>query len=148
MRAAIDRATRLLASSVSAVLLLASLLSPSSLQASDDKFQEVFGIAPESLRLSAAGYFLDFRFCVQDPVKASLIIRRDSKPFLVERATGTTFISPDAPKVGGLRQTSAELQAGRTYFILFGNPGGYLKPGALVDIHFDGAVMTNVVVDE
>ena len=96
--------------------------------------EEAYGIAPETLRLTSAGYFIDFRFCVLDPAKASQFIHRNVKTYLVDQSSGAVLISPDAPKIGGLRQTSATLEYGKVYFILYGNPGKYLKPGSRVTV--------------
>jgi hypothetical protein len=92
-----------------------------------------WGIQIEAIRLSAGGYMLDFRYRVIDPGKAQALFDRKEKPYLIDQASGAKFIVPSPPKVGPLR-TSNPPQSGRTYFILFANPGQYIKQGNKVTV--------------
>jgi len=95
--------------------------------------QDKWGIKIEGIRLSAAGYMLDFRYRVIDPEKAAPLFDRQTKPYLIDQESGAKFIVPSPPKVGPLR-TSNPPQADRTYFILFANPGKYVKQGNKVTV--------------
>lgn len=89
------------------------------------------GIRVVGLRRSAAGYMLDFRYRLLDPVKASPLLDRKIRPYLLDETHGAQLRVPDAPKVGQLRPTSRNnVIPGRTYYILFANPGRYLGPGS------------------
>ena len=93
-----------------------------------------WGIQVSSLRVSAGGYMVDFRYKVIDPVKAAKLGKADSKPSLIDEATGTTLLVPKTPKVGPLRQTAEQLDAGKIYWMLFANRGQVVKSGSIVTI--------------
>ena len=97
------------------------------------RLEETWGIRIEGIRLSAAGYMLDFRYRVLDPEKAALLFDRKTKPYLIDQKSGAKFMVPSPPKVGPLR-TSDPPQKGRTYFIMFANPGKYIKQGYKVTV--------------
>lgn len=93
------------------------------------------GIKIVGLRRSSAGYMLDFRYRVLDPAKALLLLDRKISPYLLDEATGAQLGVPDAPKVGQLRPTSRNnVIPGRNYYILFANPGRYLRAGSRVTL--------------
>lgn len=92
------------------------------------------GIHVESLRLSANGYMIDFRYKVLDPEKAAALASREQKPYLIDEASGARFLVPHTPKVGSLRQTGQQLVAGKTYWMLFSNPGKFVKSGNIVTV--------------
>lgn len=92
-----------------------------------------WGIEVIGLHLTAAGYMLDFRYRVTDPAKAAPIFLRKSQPVLIDEATGHKFSVARPPTVGPLR-SSQPPQSGRTYFMLFGNPGGFVKAGGKVTV--------------
>jgi hypothetical protein len=87
----------------------------------------------QGIRLSAAGYMLDFRYRVTDAEKARPLFDRRHKPFLREQDSGATFAVPVPPKTGALRSTRPPRQ-GRTYFMFFANPGRFVKPGSRVTV--------------
>lgn len=90
---------------------------------------EKWGIQIMSLRLTSAGYMLDFRYKVLDPEKASPILSRQVKPYLIDEATGQKTIVPSPSTVGSLRETSMKPKAGTIYYMFFANPGQTLKEG-------------------
>ncbi|MCB2183357.1 MAG: hypothetical protein KQH63_15090 [Desulfobulbaceae bacterium] len=97
--------------------------------------EEEWGIRPESLRLSAAGHILDFRYKVTDPKKAVKIMHDPKlKTYLMDQASGLKLAVPSTPKIGSLRQTDMEPDAGRIYFSLFSNPNGFVKVGNKVTV--------------
>jgi len=96
---------------------------------------EDLGIEIISLRLSAEGYMLDFRYKAIDPDKAEVLFSRQTEPYLLHEKTGAVFSVP-ATKVGPMRQTTNKPIAGKGYFMLFGNPGNYVKSGDKVTIIF------------
>ncbi len=95
--------------------------------------EESWGVQIEGIHLSAGGYLLDFRYCVLDPEKARPILDRSARPFLVDEASGRTLIVPDPPKVGPLRPRGEPVE-GKSYFVLFGNPGKFIKAGSKVTV--------------
>jgi hypothetical protein len=96
-------------------------------------FEEKWGIKILNIRLSAGGYMLDFRYRVKDPEKASPLFDRKIKPYLIDQASGAKFLVPESPKVGALRQTRKPV-AEKNYFIIFANPGKYIKKGNKVAV--------------
>jgi hypothetical protein len=98
-----------------------------------ESIEERWGIKIEGIRLSAADYMLDFRYRVIDPEKAANLFDRKTKPYLIDKESGAKFVVPSPPKVGPLRTTNPA-QADRTYFILFANPGKFIKQGSKVTV--------------
>ena len=95
--------------------------------------EEQWGIRVLNIRVSAGGYMLDFRYKVLDAEKAAPLFDRRIKPYLIDQATGASFAVPEPPKVGALRQTRKPV-ADRNYFIIFANPGKYVKQGDKVTV--------------
>lgn len=89
------------------------------------------GIRTEGLRLSAAGYMLDFRYRVIDPVKAAPLLDKKIRPYLLDDASGAQLAVPDTAKLGQLRTTGRNkvVHGDRDYFILFANPGRFVQAG-------------------
>jgi plasmid stabilization system protein ParE len=99
------------------------------------EIEDQLGIKIVGLRRSSAGYMLDFRYRLLDPAKAASLLDRKIRPYLLDEATGAQLGVPDAPKVGQLRPTSRNnVIPGRNYYILFANPGRYLKAGSKVTL--------------
>lgn len=96
-------------------------------------FEDILGIKILSVRLSAKGSIVDFRYKLVDPQKARPLFDRKVNPYLLDSASGTRLVVPTAPKVGALRTTKNPV-AGRHYFLLFGNPGGIVKKGSKVSV--------------
>jgi hypothetical protein len=95
--------------------------------------EDAWGVKVLGIRLSAEGYMLDFRYRVLDPEKAMPLFDRKHKPYLVDESTGAVFVVPEPPKVGALRNTRKPLRD-RNYFIMFANPGQYMKKGKMVTV--------------
>lgn len=97
-------------------------------------YENKWGVNVESIRLSSAGYMLDFRYRILDPQKAAPLLSRQVKPYLVDQESGSKLIVPAPPKVGSLRQKSYQPIPGKIYFVLFSNPGRLVKPGNKVTV--------------
>jgi hypothetical protein len=105
-----------------------------------------WGVKVLRISLSAEGYMLDFRYRVLNPEKAMPLFDRKIKPVLVDDATGATFAVPEPPKVGALRTTRPPT-ADRNYFIIFANPGRYIKKGNKVTVVIGDFKAENLVVE-
>ncbi|HSL23641.1 MAG TPA: hypothetical protein VK886_19070 [Vicinamibacterales bacterium] len=105
-----------------------------------------WGIRIESLRLTASGYMLDFRYTVIDARKAKPLFKRQDKPVLRDEETGRELLVPVPPKTGALRNSN-DPQAGRTYFMFFGNPARFLTPGRTVTITIGAFAVSGVRVE-
>lgn len=112
-----------------AVLLAACAATPAEKTAAEDP-----GVRIESLRLTAADYMLDLRFRITDPERAAPFLSRKTELQLVDEASGARLAVPNTPKLGKLRQVARKDMADRNYFILFANPGRFLKPGSRVTL--------------
>lgn len=108
--------------------------------------KERWGIEVESLRLSAAGRLIDFRYKVLDPAKAATLGDPKAKPYLVDRTTGAKLTVPNTPKAGPLRQSAEILSAGKVYFTLFANTGKAVRKGSKVTIVIGEFKAANLVV--
>jgi hypothetical protein len=107
--------------------------------------EERWGVKDLSIRLASNGYMLDFRYRVTDPEKALPLFDRKIKPYLEDGVSGARFYVPNPPKIGSLRNTRPP-QADRIYFIIFGNPGKYIKPGSRVTVVVGDFKAENLVV--
>ena len=103
-------------------------------EASAQMLRDTWGIEVSSLRLSAGGNMIDFRYKVDDPALAGILADPAIKPYLIDQASGYTFLIPNTPKLGPLRQSADQLTPGRIYFMLFSNPGCFIKSGNKVTI--------------
>lgn len=114
-------------------------------QSQSDRLKANWGIEVDSARLSAGGYMIDFRYRVVDAAKAAPILDRSVKPYMVDQASGATFIVPAPPKVGQLRSGKI-IKEGRNYFIIFANPAQYVKPGNLIAVVIGECEIKDIVV--
>ncbi len=107
---------------------------------------EELGIEVVGVQLSAAGYMLDFRYRIADPPKALPMLDRAVKPVLVHQESGARFAVPAPPKVGPLRPSDIAPRTDRTYFMMFVNPGRYVKAGDRVTVAIGDHEITDLVV--
>lgn len=105
------------------------------------------GIELLSVRLTAANYLIDLRYRVLDAEKAATWMEREHKPYLIDEASGARFFTPSPPKVGPLRQTSRAPHAGRSYFIMFANPDGFVKRGAEITVVVGEAKLEHLTLE-
>jgi hypothetical protein len=97
------------------------------------RFKRNWGVDIEGVKVVSSGYMLAFRYRVMDEEKAKALNEKTSRPYLIDEATGIRLAVPAMEKVGELRQ-SVKPEAGRRYFIIFGNPGKVVKPGSRVSV--------------
>ena len=65
--------------------------------------EQEYGVRVESLRRTAGGYMLDFRFRVLDEDKARPLFDRDSRPYVLHARSGAKLLVPRSPKIGPMR---------------------------------------------
>jgi len=118
-------------------------------ESNETSLEKKWGIQIHGIRLAAAGYMLDFRYRILDPDKAAPLVRPKEKAYLIDQASGATFLVPTPPKTGQLRQTvrSGKPKADRTYFVFFANPGGYVKAGNKVTVVIGDFKAKDLVVE-
>lgn len=106
-----------------------------------------FGVDVLGVRSVAANHILDFRFRVVDAAKAAPLLSRRNAASLVDEESGRTLGVPVSPKIGPLRTTTARPEVGRTYFVLFRNPGGAIPVGRRVKVMIGEFQTTDLVVE-
>jgi hypothetical protein len=111
-----------------------------------DEAEARFGIRILGVHRSAGGSILDLRYRVLDPARACMVLDRSVRPLLIDEVTGHTLIVPSPPKVGSLRSHGDAL-AGRTYFILFGNPGHGVDKGSRVSLVIGDLTVSGIAVE-
>jgi hypothetical protein len=126
-------------------LLMPACATPGKQHAARDAEQR-WGVQVQQIRLSAEGLMLDFRYRVVDKDKAAPLFSREIKPYLIDEATGAKFLVPDSPKVGSLRTTRPP-QNEKIYFIIFVNPGRYVKQGNKVTVVIGDFRAENLIVE-
>ncbi len=104
------------------------------------------GIEVKGLRLSASGYMLDFRFQVTDPEKAAGLFGKGITNYVLDPETGARLIVPRPPKVGSLQQNSGIPIKNKTYFVMFANPGRFIKPGKKVVVVMGTTEIKDIMV--
>ena len=102
--------------------------------ATAQKIAAKWGVELISLRLTAAGYMIDFRFRVLDVKKADLFFDQRVKPLLVVEKSKAKLPVPMAAKVGAFRTTNrgSNIKPHKTYYMVFGNPDAHVKSGEKV----------------
>jgi hypothetical protein len=96
-----------------------------------------WGVEPLPIRLSAAGYLLDFRLRVRDRDKAAALLVRKTDCYLIAEKTGGVLQVARSPKIGALRatvRTESMVKQDRVYATLFANPGRLVAPGDRVTV--------------
>jgi len=108
--------------------------------------EEQWGIEITSLRLSANGHMLDYRYRVLDAAKASDLFKRQIKPYLIHQPTGKVLAVPETAKLGPLRNSNIP-QEGRIYWMFFGNAGKIVQPGDKVTVVIGKFRVEDIVVE-
>jgi hypothetical protein len=100
----------------------------------------------ESVRLTAAGHYIDLRYRVLDASRAQQALGPKVRPQLINEATGAVMAVPMTAKLGALRQTQAVQKPDRTYFVMFVNSGG-LQTGSRVTAELGELRFRHLVVE-
>jgi hypothetical protein len=93
----------------------------------------LWGIDQMSVKLAESGQLVRFSYRVTDAHKAAPLHDRASSPNLYDEPTNAVLEIPVMEKVGPLRQ-SMPPQNGQSYWMVFSNKGGYVKPGHRVSV--------------
>jgi hypothetical protein len=108
--------------------------------------EERWGIKVIAVRLSGAGQMLDFRFRVVDAAKAAPLFARETKPQLIDQASGRSFAVPNMPKIGPLR-TSDPPRPDTNYWMLFNNTARIVAAGSKVTVVIGEFRVEDLVVE-
>jgi hypothetical protein len=110
------------------------------------RVEQRWGVHVLGIRLSAAGYMLDFRYRVLDAARARAVLDRKANPYLIDDASGRTLVVPHPPKLGPMRNTGLPV-AGRNYFVVFGNPAKFVKRGQRVTVVIGDVRIPDLIVE-
>lgn len=108
--------------------------------------QRQWGVDLAGVHPVSSGLMLRLDYKVLDPARAAALADRKVRPYLIDEATGTALAVPAMEKIGELRQVASP-EAGRTYFMIFGNPGRLVKRGSRVTLVVGNLRAEGVVVD-
>jgi hypothetical protein len=92
-----------------------------------------WGVDSMQAHQTNAGNLIRFSYRVVDTNKARVLIDKAATPLMVSPRTKVALQVPVMDKVGPLRQ-STELETGKTYWMVFSNKGGLVKPGDHVSV--------------
>jgi hypothetical protein len=109
-------------------------------------YQRNWGLDIVGVRTVASGAMLEFRYRVLDPAKSRVVNDARSVPIMIDRDSGARLQVPALENIGALRQATAP-RAGRTYWIVFGNPGHRVHPGSQVDVEIGAFRAEALIVD-
>ena len=110
-----------------------------------DPMAEKWGIEVSSIRMTANNHMIDFRYRVLDAKKAETLFERETKPYLIDQASGKVLAVPNTAKVGPLR-SSNKPKEGKIYWMFFGN-SGVVKAGNKVTVVIGEFKAENLIVE-
>jgi hypothetical protein len=101
--------------------------------ASFAEMEALTGIRVTLIGVTAAGGMVDFRFKVLDAEKATLIFQdHATMPVLSLKDSKIRIMMPQGAT------HSMSFENGKVYYMLFGNPGGAIRPGSQVILTIGG----------
>lgn len=109
--------------------------------------EDRWGIRLCGARFSMGNVFLDVRYEIVDPAKASRLASGKTPAYLLDCSTGTRLPMVAPPREGAFPPTGNRLATGTTYFATIGNKGAVLKSGGTVRIVVGDAASTNLTID-
>jgi hypothetical protein len=109
-------------------------------------FKRNWGVEIINVKPVSSGYMLALRYRVLDPALARIFNDRKAKAYLVDQATNTVLAVPALENIGELRP-GATPEAGRIYFMIFGNPGKLVKTGSRISLRVGNLRADNMIVE-
>lgn len=109
-------------------------------------YRLIWGIEGLSVKSAESGEVIRFSYEVLDPQKAKMLNDKKLEPSLIDERAHVKLVVPIMDKIGKLRQTSSP-EPGKTYWMLFSNKGGHVKPGDRVDVVIGNFQAKGLVVD-
>ena len=119
--------------------------------------EDALGVRVLHVSLTADGGMVDVRYRVTNPERASLLgggsheigTAEDviESPLLIDEASGYAVMETRLHQMGRLQKQRGAPEAGLTYFILFSNTGGLIKPGSKVALAVGDARLEHLSVE-
>jgi hypothetical protein len=97
-------------------------------------YQGVWGIDSVSVKWTESGEMVRFSWRVLDPQKAKPLNDKKVEPALQDPQAGVSLVVPQMEKVGQLRQSSQNIEAGKSYWMAFSNVGRRVRKGDRVNV--------------
>lgn len=97
------------------------------------RLERSWGVDVVGVHPIASGYMLRFDYRVLEPSRAQALHDRQAKPYVLDEKSHTALAVPAMENIGELRQV-APVEEGRTYYVMFGNPGRLVRPGDKVTV--------------
>ena len=94
---------------------------------------EKLGVQIASMRLTGADHFIDLRYRILDPEKATVLMDRNEQLFVVDRSTGTTH-PVTRNKLGPMRTSGTKPEVNRQYNVMFSNVNRAIRAGSKVTL--------------
>ena len=102
--------------------------------------EEMWGVRITQIGVTADGGLVDFRYMVLDPDKALAMLQNVTNlPVLVAEDSGALVNS------AAMMAQKHNLAPGRTYFLLYRNTKGAIKPGGAVTVRFGDLLLEHVI---
>ncbi len=117
------------------------------LQSINEDLKEKWGIEIQGIRLSAYDYMLDMRYRIHDVDAAKKLHGLAVKPYLEHPPSKSRLVVPFASKIGSLKQNSKTPVTGRTYVVMFANPGRILSRGDKVNLKFGNLSVDGIAIE-
>jgi hypothetical protein len=109
--------------------------------------EAVWGIEDPSVKAVESGLIIRFSYRVVDPEKAKPLNDKKLAPVLESPEKRLQLVVPTMEKVGQLRQAPEKIEAGKSYWMAFSNPGRPIKPGDHVDVVIGNFHVRGLVVE-
>ena len=106
----------------------------------------IWGIDSVGVKTVESGEMIRFSYRVLDANKASTLNDKKLEPSLIDERARVKLVVPSLEKVGKLRQSTPP-EAGKVYWMLFSNKGGYVKRGDRVNVVIGQFRANGLVVD-
>jgi hypothetical protein len=106
----------------------------------------VWGIDSVGVKAVESGEMIRFSYHVLDANKAKTLNDKKLEPSLIDERAHVKLVVPSMENVGALRQSAAP-EAGKVYWVLFSNKGGYVKRGDQVNVVIGQFRAQGLVVD-
>ena len=107
-----------------------------------------WGIEPVHIRVTAAGYMIEFRYKVLDSEKALILSDRKDFPYLLAQKSKAKLSVPFGATVGFLKSNRRFLKEGKNYIAMFSNEGQHLLPGDQVKVQVRNQVSPTLVLEK
>jgi len=104
--------------------------------------ERVWGVRLLNVALTGNDGLIDVRYQVVDPYKALGLHDADSTPALIDEATGAILDRPGLHSDHKVRS----LRPGGTYYLLYQNNGGLLKPGSRITLKIGEVLLRHITV--